>query len=212
MINSTKILHFILNFCIDDPKLNVLSFSMKDSDYEKYQNLNDSKQFSEKKELILKILETLWLVPEHIDFNEVGYTNDLIFEECIAFFINGDFINEENVVFLMIDKGDYITDILITFHELFPIEGRDIYDSKQTDFFKEYINRLTLQDIKEFWAVFIKLQIVYFKYKKNNLGFDEWSNFGLPVYNDLCKAEIKKPILDKVNIVLTHILNPKEFQ
>ena len=127
MINSTKILHFILNFCIDDPKLNVLSFSMKDSDYEKYQNLNDSKQFSEKKELILKILETLWLVPEHIDFNEVGYTNDLIFEECIAFFINGDFINEENVVFLMIDKGDYITDILITFHELFPIEGRDIY-------------------------------------------------------------------------------------
>ena len=212
MINSTKILHFILKFCIDDPKLNVLSFSMKDSDYEKYQNLNDSKQFSEKKELILKILETLWLVPEHIDFNEVGYENDLVFEECIAFFINGDFINEENVVFLMIDKRYYITDILITFHELFPVEGRDIYDSKQTDFFKEYINRLTLQDIKEFWAVFIKLQIVYFKYKKNDLGFDEWSNFGLPVYNDLCKAEIKRPILDKVNIVLTHILNPKEFQ
>ena len=212
MINSTQILHFILKFCIDDPKLNVLSFSMKDSDYEKYQNLNDSKQFSEKKELILKILEKLWLLPEHIDFNEVGYANDLVFEECIAFFINGDFINEENVVFLMIDKRDYITDILITFHELFPVEGRDIYDSKQTDFFKEYINRLTLQDIKEFWAVFIQLQIVYFKYKKNDLGFDEWSNFGLPVYNDLCKAEIKRPILDKVNIVLTHILNPKEFQ
>ena len=59
--------------------------------------------------------------------------------------------------------------------------------------------------------VFIQLQIVYFKYKKNDLGFDEWSNFGLPVYNDLCKAEIKRPILDKVNIVLSHILNPKEF-
>jgi hypothetical protein len=133
---------------------------MKDSDYEKYQNLNDSKLFSEEKELILKILETLWLVPEHIDFNEVGYANDLVFEECIAFFINGDFINEENVVFLMIDKRDYITNILITFYELFPVEGRDIYDSKQTDFFKEYINRLTLNDIKEFWAVFIQLQIV----------------------------------------------------
>jgi hypothetical protein len=211
MIDSTQILHFILKFCIDDPKLHLLSFSMKDSDYEKFQSLNDPKQFSEEKELILKILETLWLVPEHIDFNEVGYANDSVFEECIAFFINGDFINEENVVFHMIDKRHYISNILVTFYEQFPVEGRDIYDSKQTDFFKEYINRLTLHDIKEFWSVFIQLQIVYFKYKKNDLGFDQWSNFGLPVYNDLCTIEMKRPIFDKVNIVLSHILNPKEF-
>lgn len=211
MIDSTQILHFILKFCIDDPKLQVMSFSMKDSDYEKFQSLNDPKKFSEEKELILKILETLWLVPEHIDFNVVGYANDSVFEECIAFFISGDFINEENVVFHMIAKRHYISNILVTFYEQFPVEGRDIYDSQQTDFFKECINKLTLHDIKEFWSVFIKLQIVYFKYKQNDLGFDQWSNFGLPVYNDLCTVEMKRPIFDKVNIVLSHILNPKEF-
>ncbi len=211
MINSTQILHFILKHCIDNPKLNVLSFSMKESDYEKSQSNNDSSQFSEQKELILKILETLWLVPEHIDFNVLGYANDSVFEDCIAFFVNGDFINEENVVFLIIDKRDYISNILNTFYEQFPIDGLDKNNSKQANSFNQYINNKSLYDIKEFWTVFIKYQIVYFKYKRNGLGFDEWNNFGLEVYNDLIKAEIKRPILDKVDIVLTHILNPKEF-
>jgi hypothetical protein len=211
MIDSNQILNFILKHCIEDPKLRFLSFSLKDSDFEKIQSQNGALQFSEQKELILKILETLWLIPDHLDLNLVGYTDDSVFEECIAFFINGEFINDENAVFLMIEKRDYVSKIINTFYEQFPIEGLDKNDNKQSIAFKEYINSQTLHDIKEFWTVFIKYQIVYFKYKRNGLGIDEWSNFGLQVYNDLIRAEIKRPILDKVNNVLSLIINPKEF-
>jgi hypothetical protein len=152
MIDSTQILHFILKYFIDDPKLRVLSFNMEDTDYRKLEIQRDTKQLSEQKELILKILETLWLVPEHIDFNKVGYANDSVFEECIAFFVDGDFIAEDNVIFLMRDKRDYISNILSTFYEEFPIEGIDINDSRQISGFNEFVNSKTLCDIKEFWT------------------------------------------------------------
>ncbi len=210
-MDSTDILRFIIKHCIDDPKLTVLSYSMKNTDYEKIQSPVESVEFCEQKELILKILESLWLLPEHIDLARVGYNNELAYEECMKYFINGEFINENNVIFYLTNTNDYVLHILKTFYEEFPIEGLDLNDPKNAERFNVYLKEHTLLNIQEFWKVFIRYQIVLFKYNKNGLGMDEWNNFGLSVYNELMSSTNKVPILNKINNVLTHILNPKEY-
>lgn len=211
MINSKHILHYILKYCIDDPKLRVSSFSTRESDYHKLHSEIDILELAQQKKIILEIFESLWLLPNHIDLYEVGHSNENVFQECITYFINGDFINDQNVIFFMIDKEKYISNILNAFYDQFPIEGLNLNDPIKANSFIEYKNSQSLEAIKEFWTVFIKYQILFFKYGKNGLAFDEWNNFSLSVYNELFFAENKTLIFDKLNNVLSKILNPKEY-
>lgn len=211
MINSKHILHYILKYCIDDPKLRVSSFSTRESDDNNLHSEIDILELAQQKKIILEIFESLWLLPNHIDLYEVGHSNENVFQECITYFINGDFINDQNVIFFMIDKEKYISNILNAFYNQFPIEGLNLNDPIKANAFREYKNSQSLEAIKEFWVIFIKYQILFFKYGKNGLGFDEWNNFSLSVYNELFFAENKTPIFDKLNNVLSQILNPKEY-
>lgn len=211
MIGTKQILNFIIQYCIDDPKLRVSSFSTRESDYHNLQSEIDNLELAQQKELILEIFESLWLLPNHIDLYEVGHSNENVFQECITYFINGDFINDQNVIFFMIDKEKYISNILNAFYDQFPIEGLNMNDPIKANAFREYKNSQSLEAIQEFWAIFIKYQILFFKYGKNGLGFDEWNNFSLSVYNELFFAENKTLIFDQLNNVLSQILNPKEY-
>lgn len=208
-INSTRIINYLIKYCIDYHKLQIITYSAEKSDILKSNNEFELNQFLKNKEIMLDLFNCLDIYPEHINFNNKKIDDDKLLEECIQYFISGDFINENNFLIQMIGEKNFIYTILKEFDEVFDFEEFKHFDSNESLINNDFFDKFTLDSIREFWNVFVKYQIVYFKYNKNGLGFDEWDNFGLKVYNDLIRAEDKNVVFDKLNKVLSSILQFK---
>ena len=67
---------------------------------------------------------------------------------------------------------------------------------------------VNLSDVKNFWKTMLDYEIFYLQKNINDLGFDEWNNFGIDVYNTLANSNNKSIIFNEVNKILCYILCP----
>lgn len=67
---------------------------------------------------------------------------------------------------------------------------------------------VNLLDVKNFWQTMLDYEIFYLQKNINNLGFLEWNNFGIDVYNTLAESNNKSIIFNEVNKILSYILCP----
>lgn len=67
---------------------------------------------------------------------------------------------------------------------------------------------VNLSDVKNFWKTMLDYEIFYLQKNINDLGFDEWNNFGIDVYNTLANSNNKSIIFNEVNKILSYILCP----
>jgi hypothetical protein len=65
-----------------------------------------------------------------------------------------------------------------------------------------------LYDIKEFWKTMLDFEILYLQSGINDLGYWEWNNFGIHIYNQLATTQDKMLIFKEVNKILGAILYP----
>ena len=67
---------------------------------------------------------------------------------------------------------------------------------------------VNLLDVKNFWQTMLDYEIFYLQKNINDLGFLEWNNFGIDVYNTLAESNNKSIIFNEVNKILSYILCP----
>lgn len=59
-----------------------------------------------------------------------------------------------------------------------------------------------------FWQTMLDYEILYLNRNINDLGFWEWNNFGIDIYNTLATTKNKLEIFNEVNKILSYILCP----
>jgi len=67
---------------------------------------------------------------------------------------------------------------------------------------------VNLSDVKNFWQTMLDYEIFYLQKNIHDLGFLEWNNFGIDVYNTLAESNNKSIIFNEVNKILSYILCP----
>ena len=67
---------------------------------------------------------------------------------------------------------------------------------------------VNLSDVKNFWQTMLDYEIFYLQKIIHDLGFLEWNNFGIDVYNTLAESNNKSIIFNEVNKILSYILCP----
>lgn len=67
---------------------------------------------------------------------------------------------------------------------------------------------VNLSDVKNFWQTMLDYEIFYLQKNIHDLGFLEWNNFGIDVYNTLAESNNKSIIFNEVNKILCYILCP----
>lgn len=72
----------------------------------------------------------------------------------------------------------------------------------------KYSERIKLSDVKIFWQTMLDYEIFYLNLNINDLGFWEWNNFGIDIYNTLASTRNKLEIFNEVNKILCYILCP----
>jgi len=79
--------------------------------------------------------------------------------------------------------------------------------SSEEDIIK-YSESIKLSDVKIFWQTMLDYEIFYLNRNINDLGFWEWNNFGIDIYNTLSSSKNKLEIFNEVNKILCYILCP----
>ena len=67
---------------------------------------------------------------------------------------------------------------------------------------------VNLSDVKNFWQTMLDYEIFYLQKNIHDLGFLEWNNFGIDVYNTLAESNNKSILFNEVNKILSYILCP----
>lgn len=71
-----------------------------------------------------------------------------------------------------------------------------------------YSEKIELFDVQMFWQTMLDYEILYLNRNINDLGFWEWNNFGIDIYNTLATTKNKLEIFNEVNKILSYILCP----
>jgi hypothetical protein len=125
--------------------------------------------------------------------------------------ISGAFINSEILKIRGIDEKQFILNVLklALKNPKLTIETDSIIRSDE--YLLKYSERLTLEDIQMFWKTMLDYEILYLIHGIKDLGFGEWNNFGIGIYNKLATTDNKSPIFNEVNKILTYILFPHDL-
>lgn len=130
--------------------------------------------------------------------------------------VSGDFIdtiNSKNIGLFNLSNNQlhekkFIINILklVLLNRSFKKEFHSFINSEE-DIIK-YSEGIKLSDVKSFWQTMLDYEILYLNRNINDLGFWEWNNFGIDVYNTLATTRNKLEIFNEINKILSYILCP----
>lgn len=141
--------------------------------------------------------DTVNLGPNHSFLSDQEIVNwfvNLGYNYSLEELFNGDFIDYICVDFDMNEK-EYISHIL------------KVLSSTTLKYNANQLN-INVYDIKEFWKTMLDFEILFLQRGINDLGYWEWSNFGIHIYNQLATTKDKMILFKEVNKILTAILFP----
>jgi hypothetical protein len=177
------------------PSLDILAFLAN-------QRINNNRLINNNSTPLLSVKQIESIILELKICNDLGENN--IINEIKS----GNFITSEKLKTRNIDEKYFIINILDLVFNNSAFQKQYYSFIKNENDLKKFAERITLFDVQEFWTVMLKYEISYLARGINGLGFWEWNNFGLDIYNSLARSNNKSMLFNEVNKILQFILYP----